>query len=86
MQFVYRVGIAFGKGTTTTCFHCCGTDPDDNEELKISQAGMPISKAKSFTILLGMLSGPGAVCIFIRVSSFHICDLATVGGGQVAGR
>ena len=49
------------------------------------QAGILISKANSFRILLGILSGPGAMCVFTRESSFHICDLVTVGGGEAAG-
>ena len=45
-----------------------------------------ISKANSARILLGILSGPDAVCVFTRETSFHICDLVTVGGGEAAGR
>ena len=63
------VGTTFGRGTTTACFHCHGTVPDDNEELSMSQAGVLISKANSVRILLGIVSGPGTVYVFTWQSS-----------------
>ena len=79
------VGTILGRGTITARFHCWGTVPDDRDDFRMSQAGTLSSKANYFKTLFGMLSGPGAVCSFIRESSLHICDLVTRGAGPGAG-
>ena len=47
------VGIALGTGIITACFHWFGAPPERRDELNMSQAGIPISKAKRLRMILG---------------------------------
>ena len=59
----------FGIGITSASFHRSGTKVSQIDELKISATGEEISKAKSFKIQLGILSGPDAFPFFRLESS-----------------
>lgn len=73
------VGLILGIGMTVALFHSVGTTPSSSDLLMILHSGSLISKANR-------LSGPGALCTWIRENSLHTSDRVTVGGGARAGR
>ena len=60
--------LVLGTAATFACFHRFGTWPCLTDALKMAQMGSVMKGAMSFSIQLGIASGPVDLCTLIRVS------------------
>ena len=60
-----------GTGAIFACFHRAGTWPCLTDALKMAQMGSVMNGAMSFSIQLGIASGPVDLCTLIRVSFWY---------------